>query len=133
MKTKIAFLAGGVLGYILGTRAGRKRYEQIKSGALKVWNSGPVQKQVGAAQNFAQDRTNAALAAMFDAGKNFFSKTETAQTAQPARPAKAATDSAAEAASEASDVAEQSKKAEPSKKSAKTDAAAKPKKRGGGA
>ena len=47
MKGKIGIAVGLAAGYVLGTRAGRERYEQIKSGFLKVWNTAPVQKQVG--------------------------------------------------------------------------------------
>ncbi|XCB29061.1 hypothetical protein RQN30_07190 [Arcanobacterium hippocoleae] len=32
------------VGYVLGTRAGRERYEQIKTGANKLWDSAPVRK-----------------------------------------------------------------------------------------
>lgn len=78
MKTKIVFVLGGVLGYVLGARAGRKRYEQIKSGAQKVWNSEPVKGGVESAQAFAQDRLNRVVAVAFDAGKNFFMKTSEA-------------------------------------------------------
>ncbi|MFY9262732.1 MAG: hypothetical protein WBH82_00005 [Arcanobacterium sp.] len=34
----------GGIGYVLGARAGRARYEQIVDKATKVWESAPVQK-----------------------------------------------------------------------------------------
>ena len=33
---KLTLLAAGAVGYVLGTRAGRERYEQIKAGASKI-------------------------------------------------------------------------------------------------
>ena len=47
MKGKIGIVVGLAAGYVLGARAGQERYEQIKEGFLKVWNTDPVQKQVG--------------------------------------------------------------------------------------
>ena len=44
---KAAFVLGAAVGYVLGARAGRKRYEQIKGQAARVWNSDPVQHRVG--------------------------------------------------------------------------------------
>lgn len=44
---KGAFVLGAVVGYVLGARAGRKRYEQIKGQATRLWNSDPVQHRVG--------------------------------------------------------------------------------------
>lgn len=44
---KAAFVVGVAVGYVLGARAGRKRYEQIKTQASRVWNSDPVQHRVG--------------------------------------------------------------------------------------
>ena len=44
--SKISFLLGAAAGYVLGARAGRQRYEQIRSGAAKAWQSQPVQQQV---------------------------------------------------------------------------------------
>lgn len=55
---KLSFLAGLAAGYVLGARAGTQRYEQIRRTSSKVWNSGPVQKQVGIAKEAA--RTKAA-------------------------------------------------------------------------
>jgi hypothetical protein len=48
---KISLLAAVAVGYVLGTRAGRERYEQIKSGARKVAGDPRVQ----AATHKAQD------------------------------------------------------------------------------
>ncbi len=56
MKGKILFVAGLGLGYVFGTRAGREKYEELRSAALKVWNDPRVQKQVDAAQDFVKDK-----------------------------------------------------------------------------
>ncbi|MFF9085276.1 YtxH domain-containing protein [Streptomyces sp. NPDC014991] len=36
MRYRLTFLAGLSLGYVLGTRAGRERYEQLKKSARQV-------------------------------------------------------------------------------------------------
>ncbi|WP_257203317.1 hypothetical protein [Corynebacterium cystitidis] len=41
----IQFVVGAAAGYVLGTKAGRKRYHQIKQATAKAVNS-PVTKQV---------------------------------------------------------------------------------------
>ncbi|WP_460772911.1 hypothetical protein [Microbacterium sp. GXF7504] len=46
MRGKAGLIIGLAAGYVLGTRAGRERYEQIKGAAQKVWNLDPVQQQV---------------------------------------------------------------------------------------
>jgi len=56
MKGKILFVAGLGLGYVLGTRAGREKYEQLKTAAMKVWNDPRVQKQVDAVEDFVKDK-----------------------------------------------------------------------------
>lgn len=43
MRGKFLLFLGFSAGYVLGSKAGRKRYEQIRSVANKVWNSAPVQ------------------------------------------------------------------------------------------
>ncbi|MFF0227575.1 YtxH domain-containing protein [Streptomyces sp. NPDC004629] len=35
MRYRLTFVAGLALGYVLGTRAGRERYEQLKKSALQ--------------------------------------------------------------------------------------------------
>jgi hypothetical protein len=56
MKGKILFVAGLGVGYVLGTRAGREKYEELRTAAMKVWNDPRVQKQVDAAQDFVKDK-----------------------------------------------------------------------------
>lgn len=58
MKGKLIFVVGLATGYVLGTRAGRERYEQIRSGWLSVWHTAPVQRQVDKAQDFAKARVS---------------------------------------------------------------------------
>jgi hypothetical protein len=44
MRYKTSFLAGMVAGYILGAKAGRERYEQIRQAAQKVAGHPKVQQ-----------------------------------------------------------------------------------------
>jgi hypothetical protein len=57
MRGRLLFVAGAALGYVLGSRAGRARYEQIKSVTGKIWNSNGVQKQVHNVEESVADRT----------------------------------------------------------------------------
>lgn len=60
MKGKIAFVLGAAVGYVLGTRAGRERYEQIKRGAQTVWNTPPVQRGVELVRDAVDERAEEA-------------------------------------------------------------------------
>ncbi|MBC7630692.1 hypothetical protein [Aeromicrobium sp.] len=51
---KIPLLIVGVAGYVLGARAGRERYEQIRGQADKVWNNPTVQSAVDDVQTQAK-------------------------------------------------------------------------------
>ena len=53
---KAAFVFGVAVGYVLGARAGRQRYEQIKGQASRVWNSDPVQQRVGDATQAVKEQ-----------------------------------------------------------------------------
>lgn len=56
MRGKILFLVGLGVGYVLGAKAGRERYEQIRLRAKGVWESPPVQQQVDRAGDFVRER-----------------------------------------------------------------------------
>ena len=42
---KLSILLGAGVGYVLGTRDGRERYEQIRQQAQKFWNNPKVQEK----------------------------------------------------------------------------------------
>ncbi len=63
MKGKLLFLIGLGVGYVFGTRAGRQRYEQLKSAAQNLWESEPVQWSVRQAQDAVGDVAEEALTA----------------------------------------------------------------------
>jgi hypothetical protein len=56
MKGKILLVVGIGIGYVLGTRAGREKYDQLKATAQKLWNDPRVQKQVNTAEDFVKDK-----------------------------------------------------------------------------
>lgn len=41
--SKMSFVIGAGLGYVLGTRAGRGQYEKLKKASSSAWQSRPVQ------------------------------------------------------------------------------------------
>ena len=47
MKYRATFIAGAALGYVLGTKAGRERYEQIKRASRRVTENPTVQETAG--------------------------------------------------------------------------------------
>jgi hypothetical protein len=47
---KLMLLVGIAIGYVLGSKAGRERYEQIRSGADKVAHNSTVQSATHKAQ-----------------------------------------------------------------------------------
>ncbi|MFJ2504282.1 hypothetical protein ACNPM4_00985 [Microbacterium sp. AGC62] len=65
MKGKIGLVVGLGVGYVLGTRAGRERYEQIKTQWLKVWELDPVQEQVSKVKGFVGDKAAAVPGALW--------------------------------------------------------------------
>ena len=73
MRGKIAFVLGAAVGYVLGSRAGRERYEQIKRGAKTLWNTEPVQQGVGVVQGAVGDGLNTLKNAAMQSGKDVLS------------------------------------------------------------
>ena len=66
MRGKVGLVIGLAAGYVLGTRAGRERYEQIKAQVDKVWNLEPVQEQVTKAKDFAKSTAMALPSTLWD-------------------------------------------------------------------
>ncbi len=66
MRGKIGLIVGLGVGYVLGTRAGRKRYEQMKVQWLKLWELDAVQEQVDKAKEFAASKAMAVPVAVWD-------------------------------------------------------------------
>jgi len=60
MKGKLAVLAGVGVGYVLGARAGRQRYEQMRSGANRLWHDPRVAEKRHQAAHVAKDQAAAA-------------------------------------------------------------------------
>ncbi|WP_240422949.1 YtxH domain-containing protein [Leucobacter sp. wl10] len=87
MKGKIAFVLGAAVGYVLGTRAGRERYEQIKRGAQTVWHTAPVQRGVSAMREATQTRVDELKATVVRAGKGAFASLLNDRSDPPTRPA----------------------------------------------
>jgi hypothetical protein len=58
MRGKLILVAGLAVGYVLGSRAGRARYEQIKKNWLKVWETDAVQEKVELVEDFAKTRAS---------------------------------------------------------------------------
>jgi len=56
MKGKAGLVVGMAAGYVLGTRDGRGRYEQIKTQAERLWNDPKVQKKAAQAQDLAKQK-----------------------------------------------------------------------------
>jgi hypothetical protein len=60
MRYRFTFVAGLAAGYVLGTRAGRERYEQIKRLGQRAAGSPAVQKAAGTVSAKATELGNAA-------------------------------------------------------------------------
>lgn len=56
MIRRTTFIAGAAIGYVLGTRAGRARYDQIAASAQRLWRHPAVHDRAVAAQEQAKDR-----------------------------------------------------------------------------
>lgn len=69
MRGKLVLLVGFGIGYVLGARAGRGRYEQIKRAASRFWNDPRVSHQVHNVEQFARDKAPDVVDFIGDAAK----------------------------------------------------------------
>jgi hypothetical protein len=53
MRGKLTFVAGAAVGFVLGTRAGRERYEDLKNATRKLLDSPTVHEATGVLQDQA--------------------------------------------------------------------------------
>ncbi|MHC5260006.1 YtxH domain-containing protein [Streptomyces sp. UC4497] len=73
MRYRLTFIAGLALGYVLGTRAGRERYEKLKKSAREIAQNPAVRNT---AETAAQQTRNVA-------GKAFHSVSEKVESKVP--------------------------------------------------
>ena len=71
---KLLLIGAAAAGYVLGTKAGRERYEQIKRQSSKVWNSEPVQHGVHEAEGVAKQAASVAGTKVADVASTAGSK-----------------------------------------------------------
>ncbi|MFJ9318637.1 YtxH domain-containing protein [Streptomyces globisporus] len=55
MRYRLTFIAGVALGYVLGTRAGRERYEQLKKSARQFTENPAVRNAAESAAHSGRD------------------------------------------------------------------------------
>lgn len=67
---RIMFIAGAAIGYVLGARDGRGRYEQIKSQADSLWHDPRVQEKVSTASATVKEKAPEVQAKLTDAASH---------------------------------------------------------------
>lgn len=100
MKGKVGLVIGLSVGYVLGTRAGRERYEQIKTQWLKLWNTAPVQRQFVKAETFTKSAVSAVPGVLWEGAKRVG---KAVAATQQTGPSKATGDDVRKAFAEAAD------------------------------
>lgn len=111
MRGKIGLVIGVAAGYVLGARAGRGRYEQIKKQAEKVWNLDPVQAQVTKVQDFAASSVAALPKAVWSGVKKVSEAVTNGKEQTPGQKLDAAVKATKDSADDVRKAAEESAKA----------------------
>ncbi len=81
MRGRVLLVVGLAVGYVLGARAGRERYNQMKLQAQRLWNDPRVQKQVKTAEQFAKDKAPEVVDFVTDNAKKVVSQVGPKSTA----------------------------------------------------
>lgn len=109
MRGKILFAAGLAVGYVLGTRAGRERYEEMRATAKGFWNDPRVQHRVDQVEDFVKEKVPEVAEFVSDGAKKVVGQvTGSGRTKKPAAKTatkKPATKSAAKPAAKQSSTA----------------------------
>ncbi len=85
MRGKILFVVGLGVGYVLGTRAGREKYDKMKAAVDRFWADPRVQKRVDDAQDFVKDKAPEVAEFLADGAKKVVA--QVSGTKAPAKPA----------------------------------------------
>jgi SLT domain-containing protein len=72
--SKLSILAAGAIGYVLGARAGRERYDQIVELTQRIWTNPSVQRASHQAQDFAREKAPEVGATLRDTAVSAASK-----------------------------------------------------------
>ncbi|MFB6814729.1 YtxH domain-containing protein [Streptomyces sp. NPDC056347] len=64
MRYRLTFIAGLALGYVIGTRAGRERYEQLKESARRIARNPAVRNTAESAARGGRDLADKACRAV---------------------------------------------------------------------
>lgn len=99
MKGKILLVVGLGIGYVLGTRAGREKYDEMKATVQKFWNDPRVQKRVDDAQEFVKDKAPDVAEFFSDGAKKVVSQVSGSRSAAPKAAPKSGTTASKPAAS----------------------------------
>jgi hypothetical protein len=81
---KLILIAGIGIGYVLGSKAGRERYEQIRRGATKVAHNPAVQSAAEKAQEAVATQAAAAAEAVKDTVTSAADRARREVSVQPA-------------------------------------------------
>ncbi len=68
--SKLTLLTAGAVGYVLGARAGRERYDQIAAGAQRFMGNPKVQQVKQQAQDTLSEQASAAGSALADKARD---------------------------------------------------------------
>ncbi|MGZ0212273.1 MAG: hypothetical protein ACKVI4_07315 [Actinomycetales bacterium] len=99
MKGKILLVVGLGIGYVLGTRAGREKYEKIKATASKLWNDPRITQQRHNAEDYVKDKAPEVAEFLADGAKKVVkqvaSNSSNSRTTASSTASKSSTSSAA--------------------------------------
>ena len=83
MARKLSLLIGLGAGYVLGTRSGRERYDQMMRKAQQLWRDPRVQEKAGQAQHLVQEKAGEAGQVVKDKVSSATSSHGTVASEQP--------------------------------------------------
>lgn len=82
MRGKILFATGLAVGYVLGTRAGREKYDQLKRAVQGFWNDPRVQRRVDQVEEFVREKAPEVAEFVSDNAKKVVGRSSASTPAQ---------------------------------------------------